>query len=138
MQKEEEEITNNINAMIDSKNIENMKLAASIIKNQPDMVVKKDLHWYDINNYITKDTIKHAELYCSDGKADKVYIIVMTAISKKRDEYAVDAYYGRRGKTMQHDNKCKGVWSYRADSEYDSLLSSKLKKGYQIINTNES
>ncbi len=131
MKEENDDIAPMLNNMIDSKSIEDIKLAASIIKNQPDMVSKESLknHWYNINDYINKNTKRYVELYCTNEVSDKVYILV--ANKNNNWGYEITAYYGRRGKTMQSDKKGQvSEWS----NVFDNIIKDKLKKGYNIIN----
>ena len=84
--------------------IDDAKLASTIISSNPDLVPLKDV-WYNINDYITPDTIKYVELYCKEDNHDKVYII--TEVKTYHDNIIV--YYGRRGKKLVKKDKKKAI-----------------------------
>ena len=132
---ENNEISNTLTEMIDSKSTEDIKLAVDIIRNQPDIINKDDLrgHWYNIDNLITKHTIKYTELYYTNGgNSDKVYIIILNSDSKA---IWVDAFYGKRGKKLVNRviYYANNIFLQRAEICYDDIIKSKLKKGYIII-----
>lgn len=129
----DKELTESLNDMIDSKNIDDMKFAAGIIQAQPNLVAKDILHWYNINDYITPKTIKYVELYSKEGGSDKVYILILNQTSKFY--YEVEAYYGRRGKSLRYDNKYQGIDETVANRTFNRYSNEKQeKKGYQLIN----
>lgn len=132
MNDEKEEITNSLNQMLGSKSLDDMKLAVQIAKNQPDIIDKKLLQWYDLKDFIDLDkSIKLKELYSSEGGSDKVYII---NLRKDKNDFSVTGYYSRRGKSMRHDTKYKGIYEHHAQTAFEKLLKQKLEKGYKLLN----
>lgn len=134
---EKNEFQESLSNMIKSSDMADVKLAIGIVSNNPEMI--KDV-WYDINNYITADTHRYAELYCKEGTSDKVYIIVLNKIKKgyvdrwTEDAVELQAYYGKRGKSMRNDYKGNGNLYY-IDRQFEDLMDEKIhKKGYTLIN----
>lgn len=137
MEEEKVRMTESLNEMIDSKGIDNIQLAASIIKNQPDLLEKGILkgHWYNIEDIVSKQCKKYVELYYSDSKSDKIYIIAMEPCSSGwRGTYDVIGYYGRRGKSILSDTKVQNTSIQNAEWYFNHILKDKLKKGYKQIN----
>lgn len=134
---ENNDLTESLNNMIDSKNVDNIRLATSIIVNQPDIVAKDQLksHWYDINSLIDKNTVKYSELYNSDERSDKVYILILE--KQGITNYKVVAHYGRRGKSLRKDIKTQNAALSQAKLTYKIVLREKIeKKNYTLINDN--
>ena len=129
---EDDEIKDSLAGMIKSNSLDDIKLAISIIENDAEASLYKDV-WYNIKDYITKETSRYVELYCKDGTADKVYIIVENCLKKQSygNQYRTIAYYGRRGKSMRTNDL--GV-SHSKDWQLENMMNKKLEKGYKIIN----
>lgn len=73
--------------------------------------------------------IKQKTLYFSEGKSDKVYEVDLCESGS--DLYVVNFRYGRRGATLRDGTKTVFPVAYEdAIKVYDSLISSKEKKGY--------
>jgi len=129
MDEQNDELKESLTNMFKEGRIEDAKLAAGIITANPDLVPLKDI-WYNINDLITKDTIKYVELYCKEGSHDKVYIIIVN--KTKTFNNNIIAYYGRRGKNLRIDNKGSvGNWKEAVQKIMDEKI---YKKGYTIIN----
>lgn len=72
--------------------------------------------------------IEQADLYFQEGSSDKVYY---AQLFQDSTGYGVYFKYGRRGGNMTEGYKVEGVSELAARKEYDKLVNSKLKKGYQ-------
>jgi len=73
-------------------------------------------------------TLNSCTLYCTDNGSDKVY---MAAIETKDDGYIVTFAYGPRGGTMKPGVKTPApVPQAKAQKVYDTLVQSKMAKGY--------
>lgn len=67
-------------------------------------------------------------LYCQEGSADKVYQVELKAVE---GGYIVTGFNGRRGSALKAQPKIASPVPYaEAKKEYDSLVRSKVKKGY--------
>jgi bifunctional non-homologous end joining protein LigD len=73
-------------------------------------------------------TIDSADLYFQEGSSDKVY---HARLEQSGTGYSVFFSYGRRGGNMTEGYKVQDVSEMEARKEYDKLVNSKLKKGYQ-------
>src|SRR5882757_8472880 len=126
---EDEGVTKSLNEMLDSKNIETIKMAKDIIVAQPDLT---GLKWYELDEVVPiKKRVKVAELYFKDKakNSDKVYIVSIEKTSKK-DYFNVETYYGRRGKTLTNKTRAVDFPDWMAESEFKRTIQEKLKKGY--------
>lgn len=72
--------------------------------------------------------IDKADLYFQEGNSDKVY---HARIEAGGSGCSVFFSYGRRGGNMTEGYKVQDVPEDVARKEYDKLVNSKLKKGYQ-------
>lgn len=72
--------------------------------------------------------VESANLYFCEGNSDKVYT---AKIETDGCGYFVFFSYGRRGGTMTEGYKCENVPEAVARKEFDKLVASKIKKGYQ-------
>jgi len=73
--------------------------------------------------------VKTQTLYFSDGRSDKQYTL---SISQAPGGYNVVAAYGRRGSTLQTQNKTpKPVSLEAAEALFDAILREKIGKGYR-------
>jgi predicted DNA-binding WGR domain protein len=71
------------------------------------------------------------------GGSDKVYNVELKEDIQTGD-WIVDFEYGRRGNSLVSGTKTKDpVGYYKAKSLYDTLIRSKVKKGYDVLNTEE-
>ncbi len=67
-------------------------------------------------------------LYFHEGKSDKVY---QASLQEVEGGYTVNFAFGRRGTTLKTDTKTKEPLDYdKAKKVYDSLIKSKMAKGY--------
>ncbi len=78
--------------------------------------------------------VRQSRLFYREGKSDKVYETdlcdVSTAFSP--DQFVVNFRYGRRGTSLREGTKTpEPVSREKAEQIYDSLVVSKLNKGYQ-------
>ena len=74
--------------------------------------------------------IKHTQLRFTEGKSDKVYEIDLCQLSDK-NEYFVNFRYGRFGANLREGSKtAEPVELEKAEDIFNSLLVSKLNKGY--------
>jgi hypothetical protein len=131
---ENKEITKSIGQMIDSKNIETIQLASAIIKAQPDMIDNDTLkgHWYNIHDIINPQTIQYTELYCSDGRSDKVYIVLLNKMDNNK--FHVKTCYGKRGASLKHIGKITTSFLSEAERMFNKVVKDKLKhKGYKQL-----
>ena len=76
----------------------------------------------------TTKTVETADLYFQEGNSDKVY---HARLETSGGTYSVHFSYGRRGGNMTEGYKVQDVSEAEARKEYDKLVNSKLKKGYQ-------
>lgn len=120
----ENNIKQSLSNMIKSNDIADVKLAIGIASVNEDF---KDV-WYNINDYITKDTIKYVELYSKEGKSDKVYIIIVNKLGGWK--YNTISYFGKRGKSLRIGYNEIHHSTYL----YNELKDNKTNKGYKIIN----
>lgn len=126
---ESTEITSAINEMIDSKRLDDIKLAKEIISSQPDLIDGNLLkgHWYDINELKNPNTIEYSELYYTDGgSSDKVYLLF---IDKVGEVYLLRTMYGKRGKKLR-TNSISSKNKYHIEREYNMTIQNKKAKGY--------
>lgn len=72
--------------------------------------------------------IESVSLYFQEGSSDKVY---STQIETDGADFNVFFSYGRRGGNMTEGYKVEGVSEAVARKEFEKLVSSKIKKGYQ-------
>lgn len=72
--------------------------------------------------------MKSVSLYFCQGSSDKEYHIQLV---KTGEAYAVHFQYGRRGSTLKTGTKTNSVSLQQAEKIYNSLLKSKIAKGYQ-------
>jgi predicted DNA-binding WGR domain protein len=70
--------------------------------------------------------IKRTALFFRQGNSDKVYEVDLCEVGP--DQYVVNARYGRRGSTLRENSK--PVSLAKAEDVFESLVSSKTKKGY--------
>lgn len=77
----------------------------------------------------TTKIVESIHLYFQEGSSDKVYDV---RIESDGDGYSVHFSYGRRGSNMTEGYKVQGVSEAEARKEYDKLVQSKTKKGYQV------
>ena len=75
-------------------------------------------------------TVEETDLYFQEGSSDKVYHARLETDGKT---FSVHFSYGRRGGNMTEGYKVEGVDESIARKEYDKLVASKVKKGYQKI-----
>jgi len=123
---EQDEMKDSLSSMIKEGKIDDIKLATGIVN--ANLELMKNV-WYNINDLITKDTIRYVELYCREGIHDKVYVIIEN--KEKNSNYRTIAYYGRRGKNLV--KKDYGLSSY-SNWELKEIMAKKLDKGYILIN----
>jgi bifunctional non-homologous end joining protein LigD len=76
----------------------------------------------------TTKTIESADLYFQEGSSDKVY---HARLEDEGSGYSVFFSYGRRGGNMTEGYKVRLAPEEVARKEYDKLVASKIKKGYQ-------
>lgn len=74
--------------------------------------------------------VEKTDLYFNEGSSDKVY---HTRLETDGKTFSVYFSYGRRGGNMTEGYKVEGVDEAVARKEYDKLVVSKVKKGYQKI-----
>lgn len=72
--------------------------------------------------------IETADLYFQEGNSDKVYSV---RLEMEGGGYSVHFSYGRRGGHMTEGYKVEGAPEEVARKEFDKLVQSKVKKGYQ-------
>jgi bifunctional non-homologous end joining protein LigD len=72
---------------------------------------------------------ERAELYFQQGSSDKVYHLQLEGA---KDEWSVQAQWGRRGSALQSDVKVGSTTYEEAKRVYDRILREKTGKGYQI------
>lgn len=72
--------------------------------------------------------IEEADLYFREGSSDKVY---NARLETDGAGFSVHFSYGRRGGNMTEGYKVQDVGESEARREFDKLVQSKLKKGYQ-------
>jgi len=72
--------------------------------------------------------IEQADLYFQEGNSDKVY---HARLEHDGSGYSVYFCYGRRGGHMNEGYKVTGAPEEVARKEFDKLVASKVKKGYQ-------
>lgn len=77
----------------------------------------------------TTKLVESVNLYFNEGSSDKVY---NARLERDGDGYSVHFSYGRRGGNMTEGYKVQGVSEEAARKEYDKLVQSKTKKGYQV------
>ncbi|MEC4805441.1 MAG: WGR domain-containing protein [Jaaginema sp. PMC 1079.18] len=74
--------------------------------------------------------IQRTTLYYQDDNSDKVYEVDLACITD--DQFVVNFRYGRRGGTLKEGTKTQQPTSQeKAQKEFDKLVASKVKKGYQ-------
>lgn len=76
----------------------------------------------------TTKIVQSIHLYFQEGSSDKVYDV---RLETDGTGYSVHFSYGRRGGNMTEGYKVEGVSEAAARKEYDKLVQSKVKKGYQ-------
>lgn len=72
--------------------------------------------------------IESADLFFQEGSSDKVYHARLESDGKS---FSVFFSYGRRDGRMTEGYKVENVSEEKARAEYDKLVASKVKKGYQ-------
>lgn len=72
--------------------------------------------------------VDETNLYFNEGTSDKVY---QARLETDGSSWSVFFSYGRRGGNMTEGHKVEGVSEAAARKEYDKLVQSKVKKGYQ-------
>lgn len=72
--------------------------------------------------------VESVSLYFQEGSSDKVY---NTQIETDGADFSVFFSYGRRGGNMTEGYKVEGVSEAMARKEFEKLVASKVKKGYQ-------
>lgn len=83
-------------------------------------------------------TVRTSQLIYSQGTSDKAYEVDLCDVSSngKADQFVVNFRYGRRGSALREGTKTPSpVARDEADKIFDSLVVSKLNKGYQDANT---
>lgn len=76
--------------------------------------------------------IKKTVLHYQDKRSDKIYEVMLCQIEE--DKYVVNFSYGRRNSTMKEGSKTIiPVSLEKAEKMFDSLVTSKTKKGYRIV-----
>lgn len=78
--------------------------------------------------------VRQSRLFYQEGKSDKVYETDLCDVSTRfaPDQFVVNFRYGRRGATLREGTKTPDpVSREKADQIFDSLVVSKLNKGYQ-------
>lgn len=74
--------------------------------------------------------VQRTTLYYQEGNSDKVYEVDLSCVAD--DQFVVNFRYGRRGGTLKEGTKTKQpVSQEKAQKEFDKLVASKVKKGYQ-------
>lgn len=73
--------------------------------------------------------VESIHLYFREGSSDKVYDV---RLEQDGDDFSVHFSYGRRGSNKTEGYKVQGVSEEAARKEYDKLVQSKTKKGYQV------
>lgn len=77
--------------------------------------------------------IQRTTLSYQEGNSDKVYEVDLCCIAD--NQFVVNFRYGRRGGTLKEGTKTKQPVSQdKAQTEFDKLVASKVKKGYQEEN----
>ena len=76
----------------------------------------------------TPKIIEQADLYFQEGNSDKVY---HARLETDGTGYSVFFSYGRRGGNMTEGYKVQDAPEVVARKEFDKLVASKIKKGYQ-------
>jgi predicted DNA-binding WGR domain protein len=86
------------------------------------------------------NTIIRAEyLYCNEGSHDKVYNVVEGSIQTiDGNRYEVVGEWGPRNGVLKETVKYSGYDINLADEAYSDLIASKLKKGYQKVDSSVS
>lgn len=77
---------------------------------------------------MTTKIVDSADLYFQEGNSDKVY---HARLETDGAGYSVFFSYGRRGGNMTEGYKVQDAPEAVARKEYDKLVASKVKKGYQ-------
>jgi bifunctional non-homologous end joining protein LigD len=78
------------------------------------------------------DTIQQAALHYKEGSSDKVYFVWLRKSDAEDGKFVVDFAFGRRGSTLNTGTKTNTPMSqYNASGVFDTLVRSKLEKGYQ-------
>lgn len=72
-------------------------------------------------------TKKHTSLYFREGSSDKVYNV---SLDDDGGTYSVNFSYGRRGSSLTHGTKGKGLHLSKAEAIFDKLVREKTGKGY--------
>lgn len=72
--------------------------------------------------------IEQTDLYFQEGSSDKVY---HARLEQSGTGYSVHFSYGRRGGNMTEGYKVQDAPEEVARKEFDKLVASKVKKGYQ-------
>lgn len=106
--------------MIKNGSVEDIQMAAEIIKNNKEY----QNQWYDINSLIDKSVIRYSELYSNDGKHDKVYIVA------QYPDRRIRCFWGKRGGKIR-STKHNYIYPYHA------VVGKKINEGYKLINSVE-
>ena len=69
------------------------------------------------------------ELYFQQGSSDKVYHLQLESV---KDQWSVNAQWGRRGSALQSDTKVSSAAYEEAKRVYDRIVREKTGKGYRI------
>src|SRR5579859_2999223 len=69
------------------------------------------------------------ELYFQQGSSDKVYHLQLESV---KEQWSVNAQWGRRGSALQSDAKVSSVAYEEAKRVYDRIIREKTGKGYRI------
>jgi bifunctional non-homologous end joining protein LigD len=77
---------------------------------------------------MTNKIVDSADLYFQEGNSDKVY---SARLETDGVYFSVHFSYGRRGGSMTEGYKVRDVPEDIARKEYDKLVASKVKKGYE-------
>lgn len=74
----------------------------------------------------------HLEYYDPARNSDKEYYLVLQAMGD--DKYEVHAFWGRRGSSLQSQQKTKGPASiYAAQTIFDKFFNDKAREGYKVV-----
>lgn len=79
---------------------------------------------------MTREEIRRAKLECTTEGHDKEYRLTM--FEESDGTYSLTASWGKRGKSLQSQEKRRGSRSTVA-SEYTKLIVEKQRKGYRVV-----
>lgn len=84
------------------------------------------------------DAIQQASLCYKEGSSDKVYHVWLRKSDAEDGKFVVDFAFGRRGSTLNTGTKTNRPMSqYNATDVFDTLVRSKLEKGYQYMQSKD-